>query len=77
MRKPAYKDGEKISWYANGNPNHGIDIGIIKKGGSWAKSFHYLIEDKEPHCWVLEEWIVGWEDRRRLRDKLDNAQPPK
>jgi hypothetical protein len=74
MKKPAYKSGEKITWYRNGNPDHGIDSGIIKDVGSWARSFHYLLKDREPHCWVLEEWIVGWEDRRRLRDKLDNAQ---
>ena len=77
MKKPAYKNGEKISWYRNGNKDNSVDSGIIRKGDTWAGSFHYLMEDKEPHCWVLEEWIVGWEDRRRLRDKLDSAQSPK
>lgn len=73
MRKPAYKDGEKISWYPEGNASNGLETGIIKEGGPWAKSFHYLIKDIEPHHWVKEEWIVGWEDRRRLRNKLDNV----
>ncbi|RYZ24633.1 MAG: hypothetical protein EOO10_20330 [Chitinophagaceae bacterium] len=77
MKKPAYKNGEKITWYLGGNPDSGVDLGIIKESGRWAVSFHYLMEDKEPHCWVLEEWIVGWEDRRHLRDKLDNAAPLK
>ena len=75
MQSPAYKKSEKISWHPNGNLNNSIEEGIIGLADRWGNSFHYLIEGRTPHCWVQEHWIVGWEDRRRLRDKIDNAPP--
>ena len=75
MKKAAFKIGEKITWHPEGDTQKGPESGIIELCTQWSKSFHYLIENKQPHCWVLEEWITGWEDRRRLRDKLDTAPP--
>ncbi|RYZ30269.1 MAG: hypothetical protein EOO10_03410 [Chitinophagaceae bacterium] len=74
MRKQAYKEGEKISWYPLGNLGAEKQTGIIQSGFSWGPSFTYLMKGLTPHCWVSEHWIEGWEDRRRLRDKLDGVQ---
>ena len=75
MKKAAYKKGEKITWHPDGNKTNDAVTGIIELCDTWGKSFQYLIGDIKPHCWVLEEWIIGWADRRRLRDKLDAASP--
>jgi len=71
LKKPAYKTGEKINWYTGGEGSI-QDEGIIAFSNKWKNSYTYLIKDRIPHLWIAEEMIVGYKERRTLRDKLDN-----
>jgi hypothetical protein len=73
MKNAAFKVGEKINWYTTPG-NRETEVGIIKGQHRWGPSYCYLIEDKTPHLWIQEEQIVGYEDRRNLRDKLDGMK---